>query len=484
MLSFKSYLLEKRAHADRNLKRDVAKSLRDYAKDPNVFISMSFLPKLGIHPAQAKKFSTPLGIYSYPLQASAAYYTNGDVETFTTRRLPFRESATYILVFKPKSGSKLLYVSKYTWDDLDRDLRKVHGVNGFRYPLSYLDEITKTKLRSKDTEEKKLRTMVQQIANKTKKVAMSKSKLYGLALELKKIAKYAHDGSGIGKRILQLIDDLSSLDFEPYEPSLAPSVLFWATKIAARDNTTKWNTLFRKTMGYDGVIDDKGQSVIHTNEPVQAVFFAKDSVDLLEIIRNDTSEVVGTITQKEYIDGYLTDYVSTGIAVSKGMIHGAKYIGPDDARKDGRYVIKGVVKRYELTTGDLEVVFGKNRTFTSQRLVNLVMDTNNRIWNGNTNMNKDAERRMFAYALASMLRHASMEPNVIKMFYDFDKAKIDSGEEMDSSALNALIISQWQIIIGYERVPTGMYNRAFEIIEQDGDVFFKMIEKIHKDMKG
>lgn len=48
--------------------------------------------------------------------------------------------------------------------------------------------------------------------------------------------------------------------------------------------TVQWAKLFRK-IGYNGVVD-WGKGIIHPNEPTQAVFFSKDNLKPLEMIRN------------------------------------------------------------------------------------------------------------------------------------------------------------------------------------------------------
>jgi hypothetical protein len=50
-------------------------------------------------------------------------------------------------------------------------------------------------------------------------------------------------------------------------------------------DTNKWNKLFRD-MGYDGVVDRKGQEIIHPYEPIQAVFFHSGAFKVVDMVYN------------------------------------------------------------------------------------------------------------------------------------------------------------------------------------------------------
>lgn len=61
--------------------------------------------------------------------------------------------------------------------------------------------------------------------------------------------------------------------------------------LAMSDNRSnypiKWSALLR-TIGYDCAIDRTGLKVIHQNEPKQGVFFGRDTIEILELVKNIT----------------------------------------------------------------------------------------------------------------------------------------------------------------------------------------------------
>ena len=65
----------------------------------------------------------------------------------------------------------------------------------------------------------------------------------------------------------------------------SPAGIMWATTMMfagmdtseRKNRAVKWNKVFRD-LGIDGVVDDDGDGIIHTNEPTQAVFFKKPGV--------------------------------------------------------------------------------------------------------------------------------------------------------------------------------------------------------------
>ena len=86
-----------------------------------------------------------------------------------------------------------------------------------------------------------------------------------------------------------LWDDLVRESMEE-APSSSPSMKIW--RITRKLSETqggrfvhKWTTILWKTLGYDGVYDDRGYGVIHENEPYQAVFFNIKALDLKDLLQ-------------------------------------------------------------------------------------------------------------------------------------------------------------------------------------------------------
>lgn len=62
-------------------------------------------------------------------------------------------------------------------------------------------------------------------------------------------------------------------------------------------HANKWNKIFRD-LGYSGFYDVDGEKIIHQNEPVQCVFFTRNSFKILETINNRPPEDVSSWIKK------------------------------------------------------------------------------------------------------------------------------------------------------------------------------------------
>jgi hypothetical protein len=57
--------------------------------------------------------------------------------------------------------------------------------------------------------------------------------------------------------------------------------------INEKEIAKQWGKVFQ-LLGYCGVIDSKGEGIIHINEPTQAVFFSMSGIRVLELVNNIT----------------------------------------------------------------------------------------------------------------------------------------------------------------------------------------------------
>jgi hypothetical protein len=100
---------------DSNSLLDTLEGLVSNEEEPNYYFRFSDTPSLTINPSF--DYSNTLGIYAYPL-------TKEIFKRFKTRNLQMQDKK-YVLIFSPKDKSKILYGSKYSRDDLNRDLLKL-----------------------------------------------------------------------------------------------------------------------------------------------------------------------------------------------------------------------------------------------------------------------------------------------------------------------------------------------------------------------
>ena len=68
-----------------------------------------------------------------------------------------------------------------------------------------------------------------------------------------------------------------------------------------------WNIILNKVIGYDYVCDRKGESIIHPNEPMQAVFFNTKAFKVLDVFENKYPEVEDKTPTSIVIDNILLE---------------------------------------------------------------------------------------------------------------------------------------------------------------------------------
>jgi hypothetical protein len=117
-----SELFEARKNPEQNPKLGPVAQLFKYKDDPDVYISMTKLPKLGINP-QTTWRNTPNGIYTFNLSQllSRTYDPNKSLSSLVTRPFDF---LPYIQVIRAKKV-KVLDVNTYTESDYTNDVKKL-----------------------------------------------------------------------------------------------------------------------------------------------------------------------------------------------------------------------------------------------------------------------------------------------------------------------------------------------------------------------
>ena len=235
-------LLEARRNEEQNPKKSAYEQLLKYAHNPNVYISMTTVPKLGLNPLS--RWDTPLGIYCYPLKAVWDIYKFDENKSLID--LPYVAKAPYIQVFEWNGNGKFLDVADYTEQDLKNDIRQLRNIH-------------------EDTPDK-----------------------MNIAMEE---ARDAHKDSIPAKFFFKLCLGLAetqkgSVEKEVWDSRTSKNKKEVIFSIGGR----KWNSLLRQ-LGYAGFSDKSGLGVIHRNEPIQAFFLSMEYVKQLEQIEN-----------KDYID--------------------------------------------------------------------------------------------------------------------------------------------------------------------------------------
>jgi carbonic anhydrase/acetyltransferase-like protein (isoleucine patch superfamily) len=203
--------------------------LPKYKDDDNAFLSFTNIvhpttnrpnlinkggTKIGINPQS--KYDTPIGVYFYPIKA---YWNN--LEEYN---IHFAKEGPKLYVVKAKRPERLLYGSKYTEENFQRDKLELQEIFS-KYDLDNIIDF--------EIDEDFLQYPAQKFWSLT--------------------------------RMLALKINLSRMN---------------------RGEKTSHPVVWTKIMNkfYDGVVDDEGKGFIHSNEPTQAVIWTKAQFNVVDFI--------------------------------------------------------------------------------------------------------------------------------------------------------------------------------------------------------
>ena len=286
--------------------------LLKYEQEGGYYISFSFIPRVGLYPIN--KYNTPIGFYTYPLKQSK-------IENFAVDR-------PYMAIVRPKPDAKILYMSSYTNQNLKIDCDKLIKAGYSEEIIEQAKEDARflsspgmiwnvTRVLSK-TEELTESVSTPEEENIAKAKFRTISKLSIFTPLRKKLELYNSDLSkdekeylnsiGLGPKKLftsyeidafraQVYGNYSAKDknfFKQLLPlerellsqgKILKSYIPHTSDERGGGSTAKWTHILLKDLGYDGVVDDSGEGVIHKNEPSQAVFFNRAALEIIEIIQ-------------------------------------------------------------------------------------------------------------------------------------------------------------------------------------------------------
>ena len=233
-------IIEARKNPELNPKESVNKQLQDLydattdtipgSNIKNLFVSFTDLDKLGINPTS--KYNTPIGIYAYP----AEYVLKKIGDTGSTDKLPFAGDKPWVNIFRATGNVVDL-------DTIDSNM---------------VSEYLKT---LQDTFEGK------KIPENDFKHLFSQAGMGATHRTRSGILWY------FTKLLAGYVDQQSNDKTKPN------------TKTVAKSESVIWQSILRKVLKIDGMVDD-GEGVIHENEPTQAVFFNPAAIKMVKRISN------------------------------------------------------------------------------------------------------------------------------------------------------------------------------------------------------
>lgn len=239
-------LYEARRNPEKNPKISTYKAIEPYFDKENIYMSFTSIDKLGIKPGY--KFNTPLGIYSYPIKDLKESDTTRDWDLYKSIDVPFAGDRDFIWVFKAKNPDKVLEISEYDSADWDEDIKNLY---------TYL-----------------------------KKYNIEKDVLNEIIQDMYEEARVKNPGGYFWYVTMMLSEYIEMVSRDVTKSSKSK-----------RKKAVVWNEIFRY-LGYDGITDKKGQGIIHTAEPIQAVFFSKSAIEEIEKVRNNVTDM-GEVVEEE-----------------------------------------------------------------------------------------------------------------------------------------------------------------------------------------
>jgi len=225
--------------------------------------------KFGVNPTT--RFSTPIGIYSYPLNQTI-------FDQFLDGTLPFAQGQPFIMLFKVAEGVPVIY----TAEDI---------------PLDEYDEYVEALLSDEMMDSERKTRYARRARALRRGWAPSTGQPYDPPLDWLRLARDPSTSTGPGDTAVTRSEDATNryLKFHmgtalPFPPEESKAAHLWGlARNAAQEDPMRWNAIMRK-LGIAGVVDDAGVGFIHPNEPLQAVFFTmadpERNLELVEVLPN------------------------------------------------------------------------------------------------------------------------------------------------------------------------------------------------------
>lgn len=308
--------------------------------DPYTFISFTDLEKLGINPST--QYDTPAGIYCYPFREMYNYFKTGDSSVFAIGK-------KYIQVFRLDKTlghindisalskedaesyvEKLMVIYKdYVqdiWDDYTNNVLSSYSSTDYGRGLWYcthnlakrivsdnpqtkssklnrLEGLLRSKKISNDDALKIIKdnadsTILDNLINdepRYKDSPLSLLSMYDKILTAKNEHKRNTDYKAKYKKALsKYLEKHPNLTADNVTHHMLGLELYQPTKTSSISNNveiiSKWNSIFRKDLDIQFVVERSASGIIHKNEPIQAVVFSKLPIkDHITILNNRTS---------------------------------------------------------------------------------------------------------------------------------------------------------------------------------------------------
>jgi hypothetical protein len=249
------------SHKPTKMDKPTIDVIRPFATQDDYFITFTKIPKVGINPNS--EFSTPLGIYCYPLKESWKLYDVDHMDDFSKYPYPDESERNYVGLIKLKSNKGFLhnFPANYTKDDYEKDKAKLAEI--YTKLLYHPD--------SEDEKDEEFQSPFSEFELESRSTAM--------------IGTVTPNSTVQYATFFWNLTRMMAIEIERYR--VVHKILHHGKRYRESNyNRTAlfWNHLLR-TIGYTG-FSDYGTGLIHVNEPMQAVILTLAAVDVVDIFPN------------------------------------------------------------------------------------------------------------------------------------------------------------------------------------------------------
>lgn len=323
MKTFKTYIEEERKGGEeKNPHISIMRALEKYQGDENIFITYTKILKVGLNPRTI--FSTPAGVYAYPLNEVWKLYANKRTGSF---EVPWAGNMPYVSVLKRKGKHIDDIGVSYSSADYSKDIKTL-----YKYCIEKLQSVKF----ENDTNNYKINKdlLIYEFLKVVFKQASKEAYSNTIGGQFWNITRFASlllgsistviivpsgeiyfrfgsfNGEGnkytLKTKNFDLTQEVnfgdSSINFKPEKKNIEFDKYDSLTTIGI------WAKLW-VALGYNSVADRSNNGIIHEAEKTQAVFFSPKGYDVLDTFLNKETKVKPGDNEVEQI--YFTRELST-----------------------------------------------------------------------------------------------------------------------------------------------------------------------------
>lgn len=298
MKSFKTYIEEARKGGEeKNPHISIMKALDKYKDNPDIFVTYTSIEKVGVNPQT--QFSTPIGVYAYPLKEMYKLYANKGTGSFD---VPWAGNMPYVSVLKRKGKYIDDIGVSYSSADYSKDIKVLYKYCIGKLQSAKFENDTNNEKINKDLliyeflkvvfkqagKQAYSNTIGGQFWNITRFASLLLGSISTVIITPAGGIYFRFGGGEADKYTLKTKNfDLtqevnlgdSSINFKPEKKNIE------LDDYDSRTTISIWAKLWI-ALGYNSVSDRSHNGIIHEAEKTQTVFFSPKGYDVVDTFLN------------------------------------------------------------------------------------------------------------------------------------------------------------------------------------------------------